>query len=551
MQRFFLLSLFLLSLSFVHSYDTGHHNDLTRNALQIFNYSDSAQKVVPLANWFTDYFSYTFDVEEKLPILNLMHFDNLLTLQNVSYYFGQLTINTRNAIQDVTRENNTLKYLTLLGSSLHAIQDFYTHSSWTSIHPQLSCSCYRSETFFEILASVGGDISKLLDSHTPLHTYSYGGCEPGTQYNCFKGTLPHGDYCEGINKDSYVRPYWEQSYAFAFAATVEWLYNVEKWATEISPSFVDRARSWAPTTAEDREDLEEDYEASYVISYSVKNLISEDGHWKGPGAGSLKRLATSFAEFVPSKSIYKALFVDERIHEKLTTPDIYVAPDARGQLISPALALITPLNNLSASGLTDFIAVKVRTTHVKADGSLFDSPNPYAIVTIAGMEFTENVQTDKEEFRPHWTAIKFVPSTVSQVSIEYGLFNDEWPSDDDVIPIGPGKDTLEFTFDISTSRVSGDISGQFNSSSNVFTSPRDDNQVSLFLTTRTMSIVGEECTSPSTFPIPFCEEEAYTELGIHEKCADLQNEQGLENAASQFSATIGILVSSLIASAFH
>jgi len=518
------VALTILTFSNTYGYDTGHHNDLTRNALQIFEYSASAQKVVPLANWFTDYFSYTFDLQEKLPPLNLLHFDNLYTLENVSYYFSQLAINTKKAIQEATTQNSPLNYLMLLGSSMHAVQDFYTHSSWVALHPQLNCDCFRSETFFSLLAAAGGNVTQLVPTHLALATYSYGDCDPPNQLNCRKGTIPHGDYCEGINKDSYVRPFWEQSYAFAFAASVEWLFNVEKWASEVNGSFVASARNYQPTTAEDREDLEEDYLASYVISYAVKSLISENGHWKGPGSGSVSRLATSFAEFAGSKSIFKSAFVDEKIHEKLCLqPHVYDAPDARGQTISPAFSIFTPFSSLEA-GLTDYIAVKVRTTVVHVEKEI-NTPSPYAIVTIQGMDFTETIQSDTTDFNPHWTSLKFLPSTLQQISINYALFDDEFPSDDDVIRIAEGKDSLDFVLDTTSGALSGDISGTFNSHANAFTTESGDNSVSLFVSTRRMNAPGVGCTGASPFPVPFCEEEAYTALGIHEICARLDNEQ--------------------------
>ncbi len=48
----------------------------------------------------------------------------------------------------------------------------------------------------------------------------------------------------------------------------------------MNSSFVDAARAWAPSSDEDIEDLDEDYRASYVISYSVETIRNQKGHWK-------------------------------------------------------------------------------------------------------------------------------------------------------------------------------------------------------------------------------------------------------------------------------
>ncbi len=136
----------------------------------LFPYFALLESYVFFSIRFTDYFAYTFDGQEKLPILNLMHLDNLLTLDNVSYYLTQLTLNTRRAIREVATENDPLKYLMLLGCSMHTIQDYYTHTSWTSIHPQSNCGCYRSETFWSELAKTQGDITQMASTHIALHT---------------------------------------------------------------------------------------------------------------------------------------------------------------------------------------------------------------------------------------------------------------------------------------------------------------------------------------------------------------------------------------------
>ncbi len=72
----------------------------------------------------------------------------------------------------------------------------------------------------------------------------------------------------------------------------------------------------------------------------------------------------------------------------------------------------------------------------------------------------------------------------------------------------------------------GDVNGGFSTSSNVFTTTTNGNSVSLYVSTRTLDAPGSACNITNVFSIPFCEDEAYTELGIHEICFGLRNEQG-------------------------
>src|SRR5690348_7784878 len=60
------------------AFDTGHHSDLTREALQPEGFGDIPIQVVQLQNWLVDYYSTspTSRVEDEA---NTLHFDNLFT----------------------------------------------------------------------------------------------------------------------------------------------------------------------------------------------------------------------------------------------------------------------------------------------------------------------------------------------------------------------------------------------------------------------------------------------------------------------------------------
>eukprot|EP01114_Cavostelium_apophysatum_P023718 TRINITY_DN9029_c0_g1_i2.p1 TRINITY_DN9029_c0_g1~~TRINITY_DN9029_c0_g1_i2.p1 ORF type:complete len:262 (+),score=56.31 TRINITY_DN9029_c0_g1_i2:364-1149(+) len=229
-----------------YSYDTGHHSDLTRNAMEVHGYNTNAQLAGAVSNWYVDYFSYTLGFED-IPALTSMHFDNLQSLPNISNYLTRLVHNTRNATRIAVTKNDPVTFIAVMGASLHAIQDFYTHSSWPE-HHQIHCGCYRDDTWFSDLASVNGNITELLWALQGVKTYSWGnGCNE-FERNCEPGQITHGDYCEGVNKDSYVRPWFEKSYGHAFAASVEWIYNIHKWANEFGQTtLIERAQNYNPT----------------------------------------------------------------------------------------------------------------------------------------------------------------------------------------------------------------------------------------------------------------------------------------------------------------
>ena len=85
------------------AFDTGHHFDLTREAMQDQGFGNTAIEVAQLENWLTDYYSSS-PTSSIIPTSSIksevakLHFDNLLNTQQARNYWGHFTINTRNAV---------------------------------------------------------------------------------------------------------------------------------------------------------------------------------------------------------------------------------------------------------------------------------------------------------------------------------------------------------------------------------------------------------------------------------------------------------------------
>ena len=94
--------------------DTGHHSDLTRSALIDLKFSDSAIKAVQVANWLTDFYSGPDSAVTQAEFEKL-HADCLFSTADVTKYWKQLAINTKNAVGDAARGNDEVKFLTILG----------------------------------------------------------------------------------------------------------------------------------------------------------------------------------------------------------------------------------------------------------------------------------------------------------------------------------------------------------------------------------------------------------------------------------------------------
>src|SRR5690606_10219601 len=133
-----------------------------------------------------------------------LHFDNLYHTSEVDHYWRRLLLNLKDCVMDAAARNDHVEYLTALGVSLHAIQDFYAHSNWCEQHPRLSADEYRSVTWATDHAS-----------SVQFHTGKY---EPYPSPPPL-GAPDHGGYDDGLNKDSQIRPRWDEAYVFAYIAS--------------------------------------------------------------------------------------------------------------------------------------------------------------------------------------------------------------------------------------------------------------------------------------------------------------------------------------------
>lgn len=423
------------------AFDTGHHFDLTREAMRDQGFGNTAIEVAQLENWLTDYYSSspTSSIDSETAKL---HFDNLLTTQQVSNYWGHFTINTRNAVQQATRERDSLKLLTLIGISLHAVQDFYTHSNWVEVRGY-SPSVFQTATWFDEPPSSNNVFTGVASS--------------------FPGTPPpnhpkHGGYDSGLNKDEYGKRLWDQAYVYAFSASRQWVNAIQTWVSEVDPSFWSTVRSFN-VTGDDRSKLNDDLNALYRISEWVKNG-SEDGHWKGRGSGSRAEfLAFSAAWVAKPDGRFVSEFKDRHTYRLLTNGLTGNTPPTSAVPTVPKL----PTNHRAIIVRTLKVAEKddVGTFETKIDP--LGKADFYAKLTVAGQTFTEAMQLDRSSITPAWTTIKFVPNSLNQVPILYQLWDEDGVGrgDDDHVDINPKKGVrdLNFSFAMNNHSLSGDITG--------------------------------------------------------------------------------------------
>lgn len=154
-----LLSSLVLLASPAAGFDTYWHSQCSQKLGEHFGFTQDAWKIMQLGNFSPDFFGPVAEYASKkiqdkeLEALNqslannpqirgaaiFLHFDNLSSeLQsnaNVDYLFSHLLQSTQNLLAEYNKsqvDERVRQVLTLitLGASLHAVQDFYSHSDW-------------------------------------------------------------------------------------------------------------------------------------------------------------------------------------------------------------------------------------------------------------------------------------------------------------------------------------------------------------------------------------------------------------------------------------
>ena len=208
------------------AFDTKWHAEATRLAMERHGFSADARLMCQFANYLTDYFSAPGDHLEALNAyvpagipkagglggvepahVARLHFDALIMHSQVEYQWKTLESNTKNALErwaadpSVKAGYRPIVLMTILCASLHAVQDFYSHSNWLKKVP----------------ARDGG---------TPIW-FEVPEAER-IEANIKSGWYPDGDtagrlYHREENKDSSARPLNVPAFNAATRASIDWV----------------------------------------------------------------------------------------------------------------------------------------------------------------------------------------------------------------------------------------------------------------------------------------------------------------------------------------
>lgn len=258
------------------SFDTKWHADATRVGMQQNGFSSDARLLAQFSNYLTDFFSVVgFEaIYERLPGgapagapsglhgINMadmarLHFDALTTEAQIEHQWKTLEENTKKALEKWSADGSLkpaykpIVLISILGASLHAIQDFYSHSNWIKVAKRADGSI---PLWFDVPAE---SRAKLL---VKCGWYPDGN-DPNTLYH------------DQENKDSTGRPLNAEAYEAASRASADWV----KRLMDATPSVPwATLKAWKPEPEQVAGPWLRKADATFITSTSA---IA--GHWDG------------------------------------------------------------------------------------------------------------------------------------------------------------------------------------------------------------------------------------------------------------------------------
>jgi hypothetical protein len=258
------------------AFDTWRHADATRLAMNANGFSADARLLVQVEDYLTDALANADlqHIYKRIPgykggnpigihgidlnDFERVHFDDLFSTSDVEMQWTNVLANTKAALDKYTTSPSVksgfrkVVLFTIIGMSLHMIQDFYSHSNWVPVW--VAKQPGKPVPIWYDVPKSQRDALKL-----------FSGAYPD---GCCKGHMDHGK----LNMDNSSRPYSLQADDVANRASVQWLHMIME----------DTNVPWAALQSykvdpQIGKHFLYDLDATFVTSSSIVA-----GHWDGP-----------------------------------------------------------------------------------------------------------------------------------------------------------------------------------------------------------------------------------------------------------------------------
>jgi hypothetical protein len=219
MKKIILIACSFISLQAL-AFDTWWHAECTRKAMVANGFSSDARLATQVSNYITDFMAalnMPNELMDKAGISSLhlrsdhsydfLHFDAIFTEQDIEQNWQRILANTVAALRKyangagVEEGFRQIIIFNIIGASLHAIQDFYSHSNWVNLHIQQRL----------LPVPIWFDVSPEDRKKMKLFT--------GIYQKPYNGHVSH----EELNKDNSARALNKQAVETAERASIDWV----------------------------------------------------------------------------------------------------------------------------------------------------------------------------------------------------------------------------------------------------------------------------------------------------------------------------------------
>src|SRR4051794_25128735 len=282
-----------------HAFDTGPHSDITRDALTAEGFGPTATDVAVVNNWFVDLYSNSskipqsghadtsvsvfgalFENDEHWPqgvldAANRMHFDasiwDVSDVGKAEIEWIRLQRATTQALRSIKSAgfDKEVQVLSVIGTTLHSLQDFYSHSNWIEDQGVAgddgtdwsTLSFGGTPTWFDVPQSTRKDLNVYIGASTGHEGRPHG------KWN----TDGNKNMVHGVNKDWPGRIGYTNAYLAAYFAS-------RQWVQAIHVALGDEALWQSTLRYANRRggELDHDLNGSLTIGRMT-------GHWQGQG----------------------------------------------------------------------------------------------------------------------------------------------------------------------------------------------------------------------------------------------------------------------------
>lgn len=463
------------------AFDTQPHFDITRDALATEGFSDTAIGEVQVTNWFNDlyenpdkipYSGYASVFKELVTLAygdrehwsqavrtaaSRAHFDSdshVTDTASVEREWNRVALSTRAALLNRAAANDSEGMLAVVGSSLHVVQDFYTHSNW--VEPRVAGDAAYARS------GPGWAAQRTWGSHPTW--FDVPAAERNKHRIYCTGLREHGDwnsdnnaFLNSLNKDWAGRPSHQDAYVTAYVASRQWVRALRVWLND--DAKWNRMRLFSNRHGDN---LDHDLKGTFEISYY-------SGHWNGNGEPTGSGNSGPGASLTDLRGAVRNYFEDygrsafrSKWEQVILLLDDRHPPTNESTSVAPSLDVRNGLEFMVAQ------IVKIKEVDDRDIGSL-DQADWYGQATIAGQQFRSGLISGRDDFdflaRPYgpFTYIKALPAGGSSVPIVLKLFDEDSPlrGGDDHCDISPvrGRKDLNLIYNRVANSYVGDISG--------------------------------------------------------------------------------------------